>query len=253
MKVAIAGTGNAAWHFAQLARQAGHELVGVWGRNSQKRRSFCDEIGVASLEDPALLAHAHLVILAVKDDAVGEVSEALPPDAIVVHVSGSLPMQAITQSNRGVIWPMQTLTSGHPIDYSKVPFCIEGESSGTLEVLHTFLEWHSPKMQVTVGNQRLIMHLAAVFACNFSNHLYAIASDLIRASGMSFDMLIPLIEATAMKVKSIAPPEAQTGPARRGDQLTLERHLHLLRNDPDKTALYELFTQLIQHSYGNKL
>jgi predicted short-subunit dehydrogenase-like oxidoreductase (DUF2520 family) len=245
MKIAIAGYGNAAWHFVKMMRKAGHHIVGAWGRNESRLASFCASHGLRALSSPGELP-CDLIILAVSDDAVASVSAMVPEGPLTVHVSGSLPLDAIAVSNRGVIWPMQSLTTGHSIDYANVPFCVEAAMPETEAVLQQLLEPLGSPVHTAKGPGRMKLHLAAVFACNFSNHLYRVAEHLTKGTGVPFEMLHPLILQTARKIQIMPPAMAQTGPARRKDTRTIMRHTEMLRDEPELANLYRIFTQLIQ-------
>lgn len=245
MKVCIAGCGNAAWHFVRLLRRAGHDVPVAWGRNSDKLRAFCQANNLRAIPSPAD-SGCDVVVLAVSDDAVPTVAAMVPEGPLVAHVSGSLPGDILPQAHSGVIWPMQSLTAGHTLDYSGVPFCVEGSEPGTADTLRDMLTPLGCPVQVTTTAQRMQMHLAAVFACNFSNHLYRIAEHLSGEAGLPFELMHPLILHTARKIQVMPPAMAQTGPARRKDTRTLMRHLELLRDEPELSNLYRIFTQLIQ-------
>jgi predicted short-subunit dehydrogenase-like oxidoreductase (DUF2520 family) len=147
---------------------------------------------------------------------------------------------------------MQSLTAGHNLDYAQVPFLVEGALYGTAETLVKLLEPLGSKIQVTTPEHRMKMHLAAVFACNFSNHLYRIAEQISAEAKIPFDMLHPLILQTAKKIQVMPPAMAQTGPARRKDTRTIMRQLEMLRDERELANLYRYFTQLIQDKSANE-
>lgn len=251
MKVCIAGTGNAAWHFVKMLRKAGHDVPVAWGRDHDKLKKFCQALSLRALHTLSDTG-CDVIVLAVADDAVAAVSAQVPEGPLVVHVSGSLPGDAISHSNRGVIWPLQSLTSGHTLDYAQVPFLVEAALHGTAELLVKMLEPLGATIQITTPEHRMKMHLAAVFACNFSNHLYRIAEQISAEAKIPFEMLHPLILQTAKKIQVMPPAMAQTGPARRKDTRTIMRQLEMLRDERELANLYRYFTQLIQDKSANE-
>ncbi|MGY0038140.1 Rossmann-like and DUF2520 domain-containing protein [Pedobacter sp. NJ-S-72] len=149
---------------------------------------------------------------------------------MVVHTSGATPMSvlSIVKNGYGVIYPLQTFSKSKAVDMTRVPLCIEADQESTLEKISVIAQLLSPKVSVVTSEQRGILHLAAVIACNFSNHLYQLSSELLEQHNLKFDLLKPLILETAEKVQSASPAEAQTGPASRNDQKTIRKNIDLI-------------------------
>ncbi|MFN3639691.1 MAG: Rossmann-like and DUF2520 domain-containing protein, partial [Flavobacterium sp.] len=175
-------------------------------------------------------------------------SKALPFDnKLVVHTSGSTSITAIHPKNRGgVLYPLQTFSHDKGVDFLQVPLCLEianSEDAATLLTLATSL---SSKVHWFHSEQRLALHVAAVFVCNFVNHLYVQGEDLCQQYQLPFELLQPLILETAEKITNLSPSEAQTGPALRNDQNTIQKHNKLLEGTPHE-HLYQLLTESIQN------
>lgn len=250
MKVSVIGTGNAAWHFAHIIKLGGHDLLSVWGRDTAKAKAMAHEFGCALPDSPIPEVQPDLVLLAVSDEAIQGLSATASGNWLMAHVSGTVPIDFLKNERRGIIWPVQSLTAGIPVDYANVPFCVEADSAADLELLSSLPSAFGGAVYRTTHEQRNLLHLAAVFACNFSNHLYTIAERITDKAVVPFETLHPLIEFTAQRIQSISPSSAQTGPAIRKDALTVMRHLELLRDEPELANLYRYFTQLIQDTHS---
>jgi predicted short-subunit dehydrogenase-like oxidoreductase (DUF2520 family) len=199
------------------------------------------------------LADADLYLVAVSDDAVSDVSKSLRfEDRLVAHTSGTLPMEAMDGKNRrAVFYPLQTFSRARRVDFSKVPVCLESEHRADYEILDKVARSISGEVFPIDRQQRKALHVAAVFANNFSNHLFKIAGDICAENQIPFDILKPLIAETTAKIETLAPSDAQTGPASRHDQKTIDAHLAFLA-DPGRRKIYETLTQSILDN-GKKL
>lgn len=252
LSVVILGTGNLAMHlFRAFLKSTRAQVVQVVGRNPESLRSFSAHVATAS--DYAFIKDADVYLIAVKDDAINEVSHHLDgKKGVVVHTSGAIGMDALAPENRGVFYPLQTFTKGKHIDFEKVPICIEAKEEQSLTLLTSLAHALSPNVHEVDSDQRKKLHLAAVFVNNFTNHLYGIGEEICMKEGLPFDLLKPLILETAEKIQSMSPKEAQTGPARRNDQKSMQDHLKLLDNDKH-IALYNLMSEAIKQAYEKKL
>jgi predicted short-subunit dehydrogenase-like oxidoreductase (DUF2520 family) len=253
MKIVCIGSGNVATHLAIAFKAMGAELVQVW---SQDRRNA--EILAALTKARAILSweqldlSADLYVIAVKDDAIPLVAEHLNNvKGIVVHTSGATAMTALSGmgSGYGVLYPLQTFSKSKAVDLSNVPFCIEGDRQETLEKISAIAHLLSRQVAEVSSEQRKILHLAAVFACNFTNHLYHLSSQLLEKHQLKFDLLKPLITETAQKIQHAQPFDVQTGPAVRDDQETMRKHLELLEGLPELQQLYETLSNSIKKTH----
>ena len=164
-----------------------------------------------------------------------------------MHTSGGVALEKISNHNRrGVFYPLQTFTKGKAVDFKTIPICIETEFSADLKILKKIAKSISDKMYIINSEQRKALHVAAVFVNNFTNHLYQIGNQICEENNIPFEVLHPLIQETAEKIKELSPSEAQTGPALRNDTKTIEKHIDFLEN-PEYKKLYQLLTQSIQH------
>lgn len=226
-RVVILGRGNVASTLADGLREAGVDLLQMWHRGE------------------ALSPDADLYIIAVKDDAVAEVARLCPESALVVHTAGSVAMDVLPQQRRGVLYPMQSFTKGRHIDWSRVPFFVEASSETDCALLESFARRLSSSVWRLPGERRKTLHLAAVWVSNFPNHLWTVASDLLRREQLPFSVMLPLIEETAAKVHELSPREAQTGPARRNDIRVMQAHEAMLPED--LRLIYHLLSSSIHH------
>lgn len=252
LSIVIVGTGNVARHlFNAFAESREVKVVQVVGRNKNCLERFSKMCTISN--DFAQIATADVYIIAVKDDAIAKVSQSLTSKkGIVVHTSGAVEMDSLESNNRGVFYPLQTFTIGKTLDFKSIPICIEAKQDSALTVLRMLGEAISEKVHEITSAQRKKLHLAAVFANNFTNHLYRISESICLEEGLSFELLQPLILETAQKVQSITPKDAQTGPARRGDKKSIQNHLNLLK-DKKQTELYTLFSEAIKKVYEEEL
>jgi predicted short-subunit dehydrogenase-like oxidoreductase (DUF2520 family) len=172
---------------------------------------------------------------------------------LVVHTSGSVSIKKLaSKNNRGVFYPLQSFTTGHVVSFTEIPICIEAEDPKDLAMLRELGEAISEKVVEISSEERQKLHLAAVFVNNFVNHIYHISESYLTENKLDFNLLKPLIKETARKIESMTPSEAQTGPAKRNDLKTIEKHLHLLE-DSAYARLYKQLTQAIQDTYGKQL
>lgn len=188
---------------------------------------------------------ADIAILAVSDDAISEVSEKIDT-RLVVHTSGASDIHILKNSRcKGVFYPLQTFSKSQSVDFMKIPICIEAESEKDYKLLESLGNLISEKVFRITSQQREMIHIAAVFANNFTNHLFQISNEICNAHEIPFEILHPLMEETVKKLNELSPQEAQTGPAIRRDQKTIKKHLFLL---PEKYRnLYTIFTESIQN------
>lgn len=249
-RVVIIGSGNLAEALALAIAGSGLELLQLFARNPERGRIVAALAGCSWSSDPeALRRDADLYLIAVSDRAVGEVASQLPiPEgAVVAHTAGSVPLEALPErfARRAVFYPMQTFTKGRRVDFSEIPVFLETSDPGFRAELEAFARTLSRTVLWADSAQRGKVHLAAVFACNFANHMYALGEAVVRSAGLDFAVLKPLIAETAAKAcDARSPRDVQTGPAVRNDTATQERHLALLDGNP---TLQEIYTQISEN------
>ncbi len=249
MKVVLLGSGNVATHLAAALKDAGNEILQVWSRNSVNAELLASRLNSSSTAHfSALSPEADIYILAVSDDAIPELAGKFPfRNKLLVHTSGTTDMEALKNASTkiGVLYPLQTFSKSKSLDFAQTPIALEANSPEGLKILEMLVGKISRKVMELNSQQRRALHIAAVFACNFGNHLYTLSKEILRQNSLEFDLIRPLIIETASKVQLIEPEDAQTGPAVRGDYITIDRHLEFLQNDKDLRNLYELFTESI--------
>ncbi|WP_036384423.1 Rossmann-like and DUF2520 domain-containing protein [Muricauda sp. MAR_2010_75] len=252
LSIVILGTGNIAKHLVgALSKAKEVRLAQVVGRNQEQLLWFSGFAPIST--DFGAIMDADVYLIAVKDDAIVEVSKHLSDKkGIVAHTSGAAEMDSLPMENRGVFYPLQSFTEGRPLDFKSIPFCIEAHRKQSAEILKALASRLSDNVYDIDSQQRKKLHLAAMFVSNFSNYLYGVGEKLCLEEGLPFDLLKPLIRETAEKVQVMPPKEAQTGPARRGDQKTMQAHLSLLK-DEKQIELYKLFSEAIKKVYEEKL
>jgi len=249
-RIAIIGTGNVAHVLGRVLKRSGNRLTMVVGRTGEKAERLAFELGCKWSERMSdIPEETEVILIAVTDDAIADVaSELYRPGTVVAHTSGSMPMEVLGDcSDRlGVFYPLQTLHRDVKVDFRQVPLCIEGNSNWNEGLLMEIARSISDNVQLINSEQRRMVHLAAVFACNFSNHCYAMADEILMRHGVSLDILRPLIRQTAENVQHGRPVDVQTGPAKRKDLSVMAEHHSLLeRLDPDLTVIYKLMSKRI--------
>ncbi|HLV39387.1 DUF2520 domain-containing protein [Xanthomarina sp.] len=250
ISVSILGAGNVATHLFKVFSKTKTISVKQWyNRDISKISSFQNEVSIT--DKLSELTEADLYLIAISDDAISDISEALPfENRLVAHTSGSVSIYDLDKKNRrGVFYPLQTFSKAAELDFKNVPICIETIGKKDYPLLKSLAEAIGSDHYKVNSDQRKALHLAAVFVNNFTNQLYRIAHEITEAEGVEFDILKPLILETAKKVQNISPFLAQTGPAKRNDKKTIKRHLDQLENEEHK-AIYNLMTNAIKKTHG---
>lgn len=253
-KIIIVGTGKVAYRLGKRLKTKGLPISQVFGRTPEHVEALATELNCRwTTNTDNLLPDADWVLLAVSDDSIEQVAAQLAdalPLALVTHTSGATPGHVLAPFFRrcGVFYPLQSFTKERQPVWSKIPFCVDASSPE--DVL--FLK----KMAKVVGNlvykvddqQRATLHVAAVFANNFTNHCFSIAEKILEEADLPYEMLHPLMDETLAKAINDSPAKMQTGPAVRGDKDTIERHLTLLNQHPEWKKIYALISEDILHN-----
>jgi predicted short-subunit dehydrogenase-like oxidoreductase (DUF2520 family) len=246
IRITIIGSGNVAQHLIKaFTKSELVEIVQVYSRKKEVLSSLIEFDKITS--DFEELQESDLYIIAVSDKAIADVSKQLPfQNRIVVHTSGAASLDVLDTKNRkGVFYPLQTFSKNKEIDFSIIPLCLEAENTFDFRVLETVAKSISNAVFAINSDQRKALHVAAVFVNNFTNHLYQIGQEICEEHQVPFEILRPLIQETAEKINALNPVDAQTGPAKRNDSVTIEAHLAYLTNENQKN-IYKLITQSIQ-------
>jgi predicted short-subunit dehydrogenase-like oxidoreductase (DUF2520 family) len=255
-KIVLIGAGNVAHHLAAALLKAGGNLCQIYSRGAESARELAARTGISYTTDPRqVMPDGDVYLFCVSDDALSPVLRLIrvKDNPLLLHTSGNLPVDVFKpfSRSRGVIYPLQTFSKYRELDFGEIPLFIEGSSPTVLKRVRELSRELSPRVYPTRFEQRKALHLAAVFACNFPNALYQVAARLLERHDLPFSLLRPLIFETAHKVMSMPPAEAQTGPAKRGDENTLARHEKQLRSvDKELLALYTLLSDLVKRETG---
>lgn len=253
MNIVIIGAGKLGSHLAKALHRAEVNILQIFNRDIEKARSLALQIDAAPVNDYATLSdEADLYLLTVSDSAIAEVAEkitqALGQEILLAHTSGATPSSVFEgKTNRyGVFYPLQTFSKEQKVNFSTIPFCIDAVKKEDRTLLQELATSLSEKVFIITDEQRAVLHVAAVFVNNFSNHLFRIGEEILKEHNMPFELLIPLIKETVNKLDSLSPEAAQTGPAIRGDQTTIQRHLDFLESYPEYREIYKMLSKGIQ-------
>ena len=243
------GSGNVATHIAAALKNAGHKIIQVYSPTYHNAALLAYHVHAEAINDIAAInSGTDLFIISVKDDAITSIAQSLSVyKKLTVHTSGATDLISISSCNplAGVFYPLQTFSKFKELNFLQVPICIEGKNDTVTKQLEELALTVSNNVYRVNSHQRKILHLAAVFACNFPNNLYAIAQQILSQHDLSFDLLKPLILETAQKVQNYSPADVQTGPAIRKDENIMNFHLNLLAGDIGLQHLYSALSQSI--------
>jgi predicted short-subunit dehydrogenase-like oxidoreductase (DUF2520 family) len=247
--IVIIGTGNVAIHMARMLKGAGFSIAQVYGRNMREAKRLSDEVNSNFTNNPDnIIPDADMYIMAITESAITLILERISTrNRFIVHTAGSVSMDILKDytENFGVLYPLQTFSKNDIIEYSDIPLCVEASSSGNLELLIELAKSISNDVRVINSDERKLIHLAAVFACNFPNLLYTIAEEILHKEGIGFDILLPLIKKTTEKIYASNPEDVQTGPAQRKDIEIIRTHLAMLDYNPEYKEIYKLLSEAI--------
>lgn len=251
MKIVFIGAGRLATHLSHALREAGHEIVQVYSRTIESATAMATAVGASSTTDiSALDSSADAYIMALPDAVMPQL---LPlvckgrEQKVFIHTAGSVPMDVFRgmASHYGVLYPMQTFTKGRTVNFGEIPCFIEASDELAMSIITSLAKSASNRVQYLPSADRKHLHLAAVFACNFVNHCYTVAADILADHGIPFDVMLPLIDETARKVHQIEPSEAQTGPAVRLDENVIRYQSAMLKDTPLVKDIYERMSMSI--------
>ena len=255
MKIVVIGAGNVATHLSLAIQQTPFRIVQVFSRSAANADALANRLQTRYTSQlHEITTDADLYLFAVKDDALAEVITQVPDNkGLWVHTAGSVPMDVFKgfTARYGVLYPLQTFSRDRAVDVRHVPFFIEAASQEDEQVLRYFAGQLSNNVQLLDYEKRKYVHLAAVFACNFSNHMVALAYQLLESQGISPEALLPLIDETAAKIHSLSPLQAQTGPAVRNDLNVMNMQMELLSN-PMMKELYRLISKSIRRTVNSE-
>lgn len=248
--VGIIGSGNVAWHLTRgLNDTPGVKIVWVYSRNRTTRDELAQFFNVTAADTP-LPVPTDLVLICVNDDSIQGVLNLLPKETNTAYTSGTVSLEKLTiqQENCGVFYPLQSFTRKEFVNLKEVPFLIEATNPGYTHELKQLAQKISPNVQEMNSAQRKQLHIAAVFSNNFVNHLLLLAQQQLKDQSIPVELLQPLIAETIRKATELGPFDAQSGPARRFDEQTIQTHLSELNGLPKE--IYSLITESIKKTYS---
>jgi len=249
-KIAILGAGNVGYQLAWHLHNSGNQIVQIFSRRLPAAKWLGNLMDIPTANDfSEITTDADIYLLTVNDDSVEEVASKLHlGDKVVAHTSGSVSMDALknVSTNYGIFYPLQTLSRNVSVDFAVIPFCVNGSTPFALETLKNLASTLTNKIVEVDDEKRFAIHVAAVFANNFTNHLFSVSQMILEKSGLSFEILKPLINETVRKVQNHDPLNVQTGPASRHDDHTIEKHLEYLKKDGRFAEIYKLLSNEIR-------
>lgn len=253
-RISIIGAGKVATHLGKRLLDCGLGIQQIYSRQLSDAENLAQQLDAEGINNWSLLntEKLDLLILAVRDQAIPEVVQQIKPylssSTLVAHTSGTSPLNWLSDHlpRAGIFYPLQSFSPGREPDFSQIPLCIEASDLGDQQLLLELGQRISHKVQITSEADRRTLHLAAVFVNNFVNHLYQIGAEILAEKNLSFELLLPLIQETAAKIEQQSPANMQTGPAIRGDEVTIQRQVKMLENHPEWQKLYLMMTRLIQ-------
>jgi predicted short-subunit dehydrogenase-like oxidoreductase (DUF2520 family) len=249
--IVILGAGNVAFHLTRALIENTCNVRQIFNRTLEHAREIGEANRISYTDKISEIEKADIYIIASADSGIEEFSHYIPyDDVLVVHTSGSSPMSVLKGDYRkGVFYPLQTFSKERTMRYDNIPFFIEAENPEDLKKLNELGNRISNEVHELNFASRMQVHMTGVWANNFVNHLYYIAGNICEQNNVPFDVLLPLIQETANKVIEMSPKDAQTGPAKRGDQVIVDRHLEALQDDSRLLQIYQILTDSIKRVY----
>ncbi|MBR4572969.1 MAG: DUF2520 domain-containing protein [Prevotella sp.] len=250
MKTVIIGSGNLATHLSVAMKEAGMPPIQVYSPNLSHAQQLAERIGCeATNKRENVIMDADAYIISIKDDAISDVAEWLGRDrvgATLIHTAGSISIDELTRSvtHAGVLYPMQTFSKDTSLNFREIPIFVEYSDEVSKDVVMTIANAVSDRVTETDSAKRKKMHLAAVFACNMTNHCYRLAEKITEEEGIDFSLFAPLIMETARKATIMSPHDAQTGPMKRHDIGVMNMQKELIAN-PLTKEIYDLMAKSV--------
>ncbi|GEQ86045.1 hypothetical protein ULMS_15530 [Patiriisocius marinistellae] len=247
IRVVILGFGNVGQHLHKIFHETkGVNVIQGYTRNTTETTTKAGTPLISKISE--IDSSADVYIVAIPDDAIkGFTKELKLKDKLVVHTSGGVAMNTISKKHhRGIFYPLQTFSKNTEVDFKIIPICIEAEKENDLKLLRKLGELISNKVVDINSSERAQIHLAAVFVNNFVNELYHISEDILKEKSLDFELLKPLISETAKKIETLSPSKAQTGPANRGDIVTIEKHLSMIEAELQEKVYMTLTRSILK-------
>lgn len=253
-KVGFIGSGKVATQMAIVLSEKGIDVAQIYSRNYKNASILAAKVNALAIESVKdFVEYLDLIIVSISDSAFNSIDlSAIGKDIMIVHTSGSLPMDYLkNHKNYGVFYPLQTFNKFDKTNWDKIPICIEANSTSNTKKLKVLAKLLSNSIFDINSRQRAVLHLSAVFVCNFTNAMYVIGDELLDESEINIDILRPLIEQTAINAINNSPKQIQTGPATRNDTTIIEKHIRSLEKHKDYAEIYKLMTKVIYKQQNN--
>ena len=255
MKIVFIGAGNLATRLSLAMQRVGMQIGQVYSHTEASARQLATRLGCPWTNDlSALQEDGDLYVFSLKDTVLSDViSKVKPNNGMWVHTAGSMPMSVFEgyAQRFGVLYPLQTFSKGRNVNFDVIPIFLEANTDKNADYLKNIASALSENVRFMSSEKRRSLHLAAVFACNFTNHIYTLSYKLLENESIPADVLLPLIDETVSKIHSMPPAAAQTGPAIRYDENVINKHLAML-DDPAMQAIYRLLSQSIHKEAQNE-
>ena len=251
-ELVILGTGNVAHHLSKAFYDQGCTIKQVYSKTQANADHLAKAVNAYPVSEiKALYSKADFYLMALKDDAIPEFAEQISlSNALIAHTSGSWGLDALTNATQraGVFYPLQTFSKDKAIEMREVPIFIEANEQGDLVQLRQLAKLLTPAVYEIDSQVRTYLHLSAVIANNFSNHLWYLAKEELKKANLPYEILQPLLQETLAKSMEQGPYHAQTGPAKRGDESIVKKHLEFIE-DPEVRELYHKLSKSISGTY----
>lgn len=256
MNVSFIGSGNLAWHLAPALDNTDYSVKEVFSLHRKHAEALVERLYHAEAKTTLDFSSSpsRIFVIAVSDDVIDEIAHEiiLPEDSILLHTSGSQPLSVLAYAataRTGVFYPLQTFSKSRNVDFNEIPLFIESEDGDTEKAITRMAKTISKKVFRISSADRLALHVAAVFASNFTNHMLAVSRDIMSRRKLDFTWMRPLVAEMINKSMALGPEAAQTGPARRGDLQILDKHLEFLESDEAIGEIYRVISQHIIDRY----
>ncbi len=254
MKVFVIGTGNVATALGMAIQKAGHTITGVYGRSIVDAQKLASKLNSNSFSLISKIPQgSDIYLIAINDDAIAEVIKSMKHlNGIIAHTSGTTPLSSLEKfNNKGVFYPVQTIKKNNPKSFKKVPICLEASNEHSMKLLLELANSISSKIYILDSDQRAILHLAAVFTNNFTNHLLNISVKILENNHLPSSLIEPLALSTIQNAFTKGPYYSQTGPAVRNDKVTISKQLKMLKKIKGQHDIYKLLTNEIINVHKN--
>jgi len=254
-KIGIIGAGNVAHQLVSVFDSLGFEISWIWNRTVDKANELAQQVGATPISNLMVQDVDNTIIfVAVSDDAILPIVQSRSwKGAYIVHTSGSFDSAQLQPFCEfyGTFYPFQTLRKEIEVDWEKIPIFLEANDPEVLSNLVGIAEICSDTISYKTSEERKKLHLAGVITNNFIYYLMRSVRSFCEKEALSFEEVFPLFEQTAMLTFNNE-ADLQTGPAKRGDKQTMEKHVEMLTSSPHLQQLYRQLSESIYQNYHEK-